>query len=188
MTKHTRLGLLTAATLALAAGCQHNPTMHGENFAPENEPRAVQNVTAAQAAAGARQDATLRAAHFSETGLNSLGQEKLDLMLAVEQPNAPLVVYLDMPAGTQIANSHDSVTEYLKGHGLSDSQIKLVDGPNPHTLHPAAEALTGLATMQQQAQGANGAPGGAAASTGTTPQSSSSTPTPAPGASDSNKY
>jgi hypothetical protein len=160
--------------------------MHGEDFAPEGEPRAVQNVSAAQAAVGAREDATLRAVHFNDTGLNSLGQQKLDLMLGVEQPNAPLVVYLDFPAGTQVANSHESVTEYLKGHGLADAQIKVVDGPNPHTLHPAADALAGLTAMQQQSLGANAANG--PASTNSTPPSSPPNPTPTPGGTDANKY
>jgi len=150
--------LATAALLAVA-GCQsasRPPLLHGEHFVPDDQPHSVDNVAAAQAARGARADATLYSCHFNDAGLNSTGRQKLELMLEDEDPAQPLVVYLDLPAGADLAPAHQMVTDYLKARGLPENQIKLVDGPNPRTLHPSADALTGLANLQQT-QGA-GAP------------------------------
>jgi hypothetical protein len=167
--------LATAALLAVAgchSGSQTAPQLlHGENFVPDDQPHAVDNLTAAQAASGTRADATLYPAHFSDASLNSLGREKLELMLHDEEVNQPLTVYLDLPAGTDPAPARQAVTEYLKARGLAYNQIKLVDGPNPRTIHPSTDALTGLANLQQTQ-----APGGQAptAAGQATPQSTSS--------------
>lgn len=162
---------MAAALVVLTAGCHHNadnaarplPEMHGEAFAPDSDTRAVREVNAAQAAAGARQDATLYAVHFDGAGLNALGRHKLDLMLADETPAEPLVVYLDLPADTAAPaaqKNHQSVVAYLKDRGLQDSQIALVDGPNPRVSSSAADAMTNLHTLEAGNQNAqSGTPG-----------------------------
>jgi hypothetical protein len=108
-----------------------------------------------QAAVGARADATLYPVHFNDAGLNSLGREKLELMLEDEEATQPLVVYLDLPDGADAAPAHKAVADFLKARGLTESQMKVVDSPNPKTLHPAADALTGLTALQQTQPNAN---------------------------------
>ncbi|HXE54475.1 MAG TPA: hypothetical protein VN541_15750 [Tepidisphaeraceae bacterium] len=155
MTTHWKARFLTLAAAGLLAGCQgsQKPTVfHGEKFQPEDEPHASQNVLAAQAAAGARQDATLHPCHFGAQGLNSLGQEKLDLMIDAGEPSSPLVVYLDLPQDLAVAPARASVMDYLKSRGLGESQIRLEDGSNPHSTHSAADTLTQLQNMQSQGQ------------------------------------
>ena len=75
MQKLKWIGLLTAAALViLTAGCHQNDSqssnviIHGEDFPGDNDTRAVWQIRTAQAAAGARQDATLYAVHFDESG------------------------------------------------------------------------------------------------------------------------
>ncbi|HEY2585478.1 MAG TPA: hypothetical protein VGI81_06935 [Tepidisphaeraceae bacterium] len=162
---------MAAALVMLTAGCHHSadnaarplPEMHGEAFPPDSDTRAVLEVNTAQAAAGARQDASLYAVHFDATGLNSLGRRKLDLMLADETPAEPLVVYLDLPADTDAPaaqKNRQSVVAYLKDRGLQDSQISLIDGPNPHVSASAADAITNLHAMESNNQNAqSGTPG-----------------------------
>ena len=147
-----------AAVTGLAIGCNHHAPqaakLHAEKFAPDDEPRASQNFAAAQAAAGDRADATLHASHFDAQGLNSLGRDKIDLMLRAGEAQQPLVVYLDLPHGPVSADAaRQSVGEYLKGRGLPESQMKLVDGPNPDTLHSAAEAGTALKSLGDSKSG-----------------------------------
>ena len=51
----------------------------------------------AQAIVGARKDATLHADHFDGTQLNSLGRQKLSLMLHREPADRPQPIYIDLP-------------------------------------------------------------------------------------------
>jgi len=149
------IGWVTVAALVvLTAGCHHDypanraPLLHGEVFPAEGDTRSVWEVRAAQAASGARHDATLYAAHFDEAGLNSLGQQKLDLMLSDEQPIAPLIVYLDLPSDASVDSDRQAVTTYLKERGLQDTQIAIRDGANPHAASSAADAITNLHALQ----------------------------------------
>ena len=152
-----------AAMIVLTAGCHHDHPqtvlLHGEDFPGDNDSRSIWEIHSAQAAAGARQDATLYAVHFDEAGLNSLGQQKLDLMLADEQPSQPLVVYLDLPADATAQKDHQSVADFLKSRGLEDSQIALKDGPNPHTGSSAAKAVANLHAMQAGPAAQSATPG-----------------------------
>jgi hypothetical protein len=152
-----------AAMIVLTAGCHHDHSqavlLHGEDFPGDNDSRSVWEIRSAQAAAGARQDATLYAVHFDEAGLNSLGQQKLDLMLADEQPSQPLVVYLDLPGDATAQKEHQSVADFLKSRGLEDSQIALKDGPNPRTGSSAADAVATLHALQAGPGAQSGTPG-----------------------------
>lgn len=145
--------MAAAAMIVLTAGCHHDheqsstALLHGEDF-PDGESRSVWEIRSAQAASGARRDATLYAVHFDSSGLNSLGQQKLDLMLADEQPADPMIVYLDLPADASAQKDHDAVAAYLKDRGLQDTQIALKDGPNPQASSSAADAVATLHAMQ----------------------------------------
>jgi len=142
------------AVMALSAGCQHQPPQaarHGEEFAPEQETRAVNNVTFAQAARGARADSTLYPAHFDGDTLNTLGQQKLDLMLHDGQAVEPMVVYLDVPQVSAEAR-RQSVVAYLTDRGLRENQIRVESGPNPNSRSSAADAQAALKAIQPEPQ------------------------------------
>jgi hypothetical protein len=174
------LSLAAAAALAAAsAGCSSGTSsarLHGERFEDDEAPRPYRNIAAVQASNGARADATLYPAHFNAAGLNSLGREKLDLMLLDEEAAPPMVVYLDLPKGDALEQDRTAVADYLKGRGVSDAQFKVENGPNPKTLHRADEAIAGMDALKTTATGASnqsGQPAGNA--TGY-----SSNPAPAP--------
>jgi hypothetical protein len=165
MQKLKWIGLIAAAAVvAMTAGCHRhdmnsNVVLHGEDFPADNDTRAVWQIRAAQAAAGAREDATLYGVHFDDGGLNSLGQRKLELMLADEQPVEPLIVYLDLNSDAAADKDRQSVAAYLKDRGLQDSQIALKDGPNPHAGHSAARALANLQALDAGPNPQSGTPG-----------------------------
>lgn len=164
-----------AAVVGLTAGCNHPkppPDLHGEVFPKDGDARDVWNFRSAQASAGAREDATLYDYHFDDDGLNSLGEEKLDLMLAAEKPAEPMVVYLDVPAPQTAQRNRQAVLTYLKDRGLQDSQIAVKDGPNPHHASSAGDASSALHALQAQPQGA------AQTGTGSTPAASTSNAQP----------
>lgn len=142
--------LLTAALMLLfaGAGCQSDPTGgHGDEFfLGETGGRSVNQFTQAQAASGARKDATLRAVHFDGDRLNSLGREKLDLMLATDnaasaQPASPVVIWIDADEEVAVRRGRD-VAAYLSDHkGLKPSQFQFKTGENPDNFGPVAPNL-----------------------------------------------
>jgi hypothetical protein len=138
---------LAAAALAVATcgGCQHRQEsrVNGGDFRPEGETRSVQRFAEVQMAAGARTDATLRTYEFDCGDLNSLGRQKIDLLLKDDNACSPLVVYLDVKQDENYAARQESVTAYLKDRGLTASQVKLVAGPNTTNLSPTGPALRG---------------------------------------------
>lgn len=161
--------MAAAAVLALAAGCHNDKPqqVRRDAFVPEDQPRQLRNVILGQEANGARRDATLHPVHFDDAGLNSLGQQKLNLMLASDEPAEPLVVYLDFPEGEMPPHAHDSVVDYLKHCGLPEAQVSLKDGPNPHAASSAAEATAAIHALQAAPAGAGaGSPAPAAGAAG----------------------
>jgi len=148
-------GAVGLAVIAAAVGCQNRPPQQkrfGDEFAADGQPRSVQNVIDAQAARGARADATLRGVHFDGEQLNTLGQQKLDLMLHDAAPAEPLVVYLDVRPASDARRL--AVVAYLRDRGLKDSQIQLEAGPNPRSTSSAADADAAAKSIQsQQGQG-----------------------------------
>jgi hypothetical protein len=158
------LGFATgAAILALAAGCQSDKpdlTNHGEQFPSTEAERSVFEFGARQAANAARSDGTLRAYHFNDRDLNSLGEERLDAMLYHRESGGPLVVYIDLPENdVKTAGRKETVIAFLKDRRLTEDQIELKNGPNPDSNSPVAPILAA------QAAGAGAAPpaGGASA-------------------------
>ena len=136
-----------AAMLAFAAGCQpqpHDAVVHGEDFVPDESARSLHEFIAMEAANSARADATLRLYHFDNGILNSLGEERLDMMLRNGDANSPLVVYLDLPPeDADNTRRQTAVTAYLKDRGLADEQIQFKAGPNPNVNSFAAPLLAG---------------------------------------------
>jgi hypothetical protein len=119
--------------LALAAGCHSNDYQHGESYPTGDQGRAVYRIADVQSARGARQDSTLHDCHFEGAQLNTLGQERLDQMLADGDVYSILVVYLDVPEQSALAPRQQAVSIYLKDRGLKDDQIRLENGPNPNS-------------------------------------------------------
>ena len=143
--------LMTSALLV--AGCHHDtdpPPDRTDPFAGEPAVRQAQQFAVAQAATGAREDGTLRAAHFDGGNLNSLGQQKLALMVRDEDASGPVVVYLDLPAGAAAPKARQAVVEYLKSQGMAEAQIRVQDGPNPAVTSPAARSIEGLHRLSDE--------------------------------------
>ena len=152
------------AMLTLSAGCQtasNDSLVHGEQFLPNDAERAMYDFNEMEAANSARADATLRSYHFDGTTLNSLGEERLALMLHNGDMAAPLVAYLDLPTDdSKTEKRKQVVVAFLKDKGLTDDQIELRSGPNPDVNSPVAPILA-----------AQGAGGGAAPVAGPAPAS-----------------
>jgi hypothetical protein len=135
------------AVVAVAGGCRHDSAPRpnvADAFGNEPAVHPIDQITAAQAASGAREDATLRAMHFDGPNLNSLGRQKLDLMARDEDASRPIVVYLDLPADAPGREARQSVADFLHSIGVSEQQFRLKDGPNPAVSAPAAKAMDDL--------------------------------------------
>ena len=147
------MAMLVALTVC-GAGCQSDekdePTARaGETFVGDDERSAVTRIIERQVAAGAAEEATLRPYHFDHARLNSLGRQKLDLMLADGAADSAegdeLVVYVDIAADGAHAKHADarraSVADYLTVHaGLAERQFRVESGPNPYNTMSAANA------------------------------------------------
>jgi hypothetical protein len=156
--------LIGMAVVAASTGCQNQPPpeeVRHDSFVPADQPKSLNNLLTAQAAVGARRDATLHPGDFDAEGLNSLGQEKLELMLACEEPANPLVVYLDVPDATLLATARQSVSEYLKTRGLPEAQISVKDGANPGMSYSTVDGIAALHSSAGASSGGGAAPAGA---------------------------
>jgi hypothetical protein len=129
--------LAGAVTLGLTTACHHT-----EQATPPTEADMVNKLEITQTQAGAKSDATLYGQHFDAGTLTSLGTDKLDLMLADSHKQAPMVVYLDIPSDSYKPARQAAVTQYLTGHGVPASQIRVESGPNPDNFHPVDPYLT----------------------------------------------
>src|SRR4051794_12194543 len=158
--KHRKLmrkAILIAGSCMLIAlfsgGCEWNYTQQhqamNDFFPPMGETRDVQRINRVQAASGARADATLVPAHFDKGELNSLGRQKLSLMIDDDDANNPLTVYLNVPENDEFkAARQDSIIAYLKEQGLEEKQVSFKAGPNPMTNHPAEDDLIRMAKTE----------------------------------------
>lgn len=162
------------AVLALA-GCQNkNPDPTLEAFFPEDvgETRKPNQFADLMAASGARSDATLYSHHFDGAKLNSLGEQKLTLMLSDDDAPAPMTVYLDLNEKEAVSKQRQTaVVAFLKDKGLTDQQIEVLYGDNPSTRTPAAPGIadvgktdtgSGPGATVGSAQGSQGSQGGSA--------------------------
>lgn len=126
-----------------AGGCRKDHHEPGEQFPPAGANRATRQFIDAQAASGARADAMLYPHHFDGGRLNSLGRAKLDRMIEDDE-SLPVVIYLNLSEKDEAAEDRkESVAVYLKDRGVLESQAKLLNGPNPASVSPAAVNLAG---------------------------------------------
>jgi hypothetical protein len=141
---------VAAALLALLGGCASekgssdaSARRPAEAFRKPDEVSDVARINALQISAGARTDATLRAYHFRDGKLNSLGREKLESIAGSEadRDGQALVVYLDVPAAAEhesLANvRQEAVARYLREHGLAEDAFRIERGHNPSNTFPA---------------------------------------------------
>lgn len=139
--------ILTFALLSLAS-CQNkslDPTLEG--YFPEDagEIRKPVQFADVMAASGARADAMLYAHHFDGARLNSLGEQKLSLMLKDDDSPSPMSVYLNLKEKDAVSKQRQaSVVAFLKDKGLADAQIEVIYGDNPAARSPAASHLSNL--------------------------------------------
>jgi hypothetical protein len=157
--RKTTLTLALAAACFVAAGCTYSerdldPTLEGFFTEDTADPRKPNQFNEVQAASGARNDSMLHWQHFDGPRLNSLGEQKLTLMLADDDAPQPLVVYIDVDGNQQTiaAPRQESVTLFLKDRGLRDEQIRVVFGDNPAARSPAAVHLS----RQERAESGDG--------------------------------
>lgn len=132
--------LTSALLLAGLAGCATDGSEVKDFFPADNEQRHVRQMADAQATAGAREDATIGAAHFTGSKLNSLGTEKLCRMVPDDLTD-DLVVNLNLPANDLTSARKDAVMAYLKTCGMDASHVKIHDGANMDVTHPVAYDL-----------------------------------------------
>jgi hypothetical protein len=138
---------VSLAALALAAalgGCQNDTHADGaEQFLARDETSAVTRIVDRQKAAGARTDATLRAYHFDDARLNSLGREKIGLILDGAADGAPFDLYVDVSPDVETTDPEArqaAVIAYLEDLGVPD-RVRLMTGPNPNNTVPAASLM-----------------------------------------------
>jgi hypothetical protein len=134
--------------LVSVGGCHSNnddkpAIVHGEDFIDEPHCTSIGRIAEAQTAAGASTDGTLYDVNFHGNKLNSLGEVKLDLMRKGTDAGDPIVVYLSMPHDAALAREA-AVTECLKGQGVADTRITLIEGSNLNLSTPSAYNLSNL--------------------------------------------
>ncbi|CAN5539277.1 hypothetical protein BH09PLA1_BH09PLA1_20250 [soil metagenome] len=143
-------GLAVAGLLLV--GCQMDKSSVTDFF-PEDESRATQNFMTAQAASGARADATLQSMHFDGDHLNSLGEAKLDLMLKDDDTSNMVVVYMNLPTDdATLKPRRDAVVTYFEDRGVSKDNIEFKSGGNPDQTSLAAEHLGRMAKTESSGE------------------------------------
>ena len=144
-----------AIAALLAVGCQTDESSITDFF-PDEEVRSTQNFMTAQAAAGARADATLRTVHFDGDHLNSLGEAKLDLLLKDDDSSNMVVVYMDVPQDDEnLKARRDAVVTYFEDRGVTKDSIEFKAGSNPGQTSLAAEHLNRLSKTESDGSAAD---------------------------------
>jgi len=172
MTKSMKKAILLAGGAMMIALYASGCTNDQKDFFPASDSvRAAQRFAQVQSASGARNDATLQAWHFDGNSLNSLGEQKLDLMLADDDANDPMVVYLNMTEDDQHKSPRqDAIVAYLKEKGTSERQVQFKLGINPSTSHPSEDGVTRMNKTETPSATGAGSSGatetGASSSTG----------------------
>ena len=134
---------LAAAALAVVlTGCRRDKSSVAEFFPDDHAYRPTAQAYKAQAASGARNDATLQSHHFDGENLNSLGEAKLDLMVRDDDTAAPMLVFLNLEKDDdRTKGRRDAIVEYLKDRGMMGDQIEFKSGANPANAHMTAHSL-----------------------------------------------
>src|SRR5262245_14248467 len=139
--KLTRTVVLGSSLLLVSGllGCDDKSSMT-TFFGPEDESRRVFQSMNAQAACGAREDATLYPMHFTDGRLNSLGAAKLARVVP-DEADTMVRLYLDLPDNELTAPRKEAVSAYLRACGVDDAHLALGMGPNPNLTAPSAPSL-----------------------------------------------
>jgi hypothetical protein len=125
----------------LIGGCAKSD-LDDDAFFTVDQRQELSAIFTAQAQTGAKADAMLQPYHFAGGELNSLGAQKLDLMLPDVEDPAPLVVYLNLKdAQDQLKARQTAVANYLLDSGLTAEQFQLQTGRNPASWHMAQPHL-----------------------------------------------
>lgn len=154
-------GVLAASAVAGCQNSQQKSYVREDDYVPNPTlERQVPRFAEMQAAVGARQDGQLVPAHFSGDTLNSLGRQKLDLMLRDSDAAPEKTVYLNLPKAQldSFDKRRDSVVAYLKDSGLTEAQIKVEHGPNHGVDYPAAAGIRGEHALEAASTAAPAAP------------------------------
>ena len=145
-----------AIATVLLVGCQADQSSMTEFF-PADEARSTQNFVTAQAAAGARADATLQPMHFDGDHLNSLGEAKLDLMLKDDDTDPTIVVYMNLPTDDQdLKARRDAVVTYFEDRGVSKDNIEFKAGSNVNETSLSAKHLAAMHKTESNGEAAQG--------------------------------
>ena len=126
---------------------------HGEQFLAAGELGTAQKVDRAQQAVGARADASLHACHFENAKLNSLGEEKLRLMMqGREDAGTPLIVFVDTPTNDpRFGEREDSIKQFCDANSLATNQLEIHHGMNPASISPASGHIQNLTKAEEKA-------------------------------------
>lgn len=128
----------------LTPGCERTPgdDVGEELLVEDHVPRATDRILLAQSVVGAGEDRTLYGHHFDADELNSLGKNKLRMMLEDGGFLADPQVFIASGETAQMS----AVRRYLADWGLAFEDTRLHAGSNPATRRPAA---IGLAQQQK---------------------------------------
>jgi hypothetical protein len=130
-------------------------------FLPNDESRSIRQYVDAQAAAGAQADASLSSQHFTGGKLNSLGRERLKMML---QGSTPVVVYIGATDEATTNLRRSAIDDYLKETGAGPDVLVVKSGYNPRQSTPVTENISRLPRTEEPGTTSTGS---TATSTGT---------------------
>ena len=161
MTNQTRtlISIVSAAIIVLGVGCtsdkgKKKTEAYQDPFFPaRGTTPALETMMKKQHAIAAAEDGMLFDIHFDGAELNSLGQQKLDAMVAGKSKNTPLKVYLNMPKDAEYtAARQTSVESSMRAAGLETAQFALAVGHNPASMRPAVAGVRAL-DLQRSTEG-----------------------------------
>ena len=144
-----KLTYFLAAALVLAStGCSKNQKQ-ADSFFPDPSASSVRKFERSQTARGARDDGMLYARHFDGEKLNSLGRQKLGLILADDSGDNTMKIYLvNLGAGDLLERRKGAIAAYLKDALSPSEKVEFINGANPNALHPSAETLANMSKLQ----------------------------------------
>ena len=175
-----RTGTVLVFGLLMATGCANqdketaaaplNPDDAGPTssfFPSDSGTHRITAFISTEVANGAREDGQVLPIHFNGTKLNSLGTEKLTRM--VPEAGDDLTVYLNIPADELQTARHDAVAAYLATCGVETAHLKIENGPNPHSIGDAADAIANYHKTENSDDAGGASSGGGASSAGAVP-------------------
>lgn len=147
MSRITKIALMLAVGVVLV-GCSSNKddTAWEDPFFPSDRVTPPSKAMSdRQAANGAAADGMLFDVHFDGSELNSLGVQKLDLMVKGSSPATPLKVFLNMPKDADTTNARQTAVEKaLDAAGVAKEKYVIAVGPNPGVLNSAEAGIRAL--------------------------------------------